>query len=79
LALPDDTRLFICHDYSAERPELAFKSRVIEERNDNIHANSTITKLRTKVQCANNTGTFALFNRSRVTPPRIISPSLEWP
>ncbi len=49
LALPDDTRLVICHDYSAERPELAFKSRVLEDRNDNIHVNSKITKLMSKV------------------------------
>lgn len=44
LALPDATKLFMCHDYSPERPDLAFESSVIEESEFNIHVNSEVAK-----------------------------------
>lgn len=44
LALPGATRLFMCHDYSPERPELEFESTVAEQRGENIHVNSDISK-----------------------------------
>jgi len=37
-SLPDDTRLFMCHDYKAQgRDEYAWQSSVKEERDKNIH------------------------------------------
>jgi glyoxylase-like metal-dependent hydrolase (beta-lactamase superfamily II) len=37
-ALPDETRLFMCHDYKAPgRDEYAWESTVAEERDSNIH------------------------------------------
>lgn len=44
LALPDATRLFMCHDYSPERPDLAFESSVTEESEFNIHVNTEVAK-----------------------------------
>ena len=38
LALPDETRLFMCHDYKAPgRDEFAWETTVAEERANNIH------------------------------------------
>ncbi|HAN29429.1 MAG TPA: MBL fold metallo-hydrolase, partial [Haliea salexigens] len=37
-ALPDETRLFMCHDYKAPgRDDFAWESTVAEERASNIH------------------------------------------
>lgn len=37
-ALPDDTRLFMCHDYKApNRDEFAFETTVAEQKQHNIH------------------------------------------
>lgn len=44
LSLPETTRLFMCHDYSEERPDLAFETSVLEECKNNIHINSKISK-----------------------------------
>tara|TARA_R110002096_G_scaffold432240_1_gene648606 strand:+ start:14554 stop:15417 length:864 start_codon:yes stop_codon:yes gene_type:complete len=44
-SLPDETRLFMCHDYKAEgRDEYANETTVAEERNNNIHVKSSISK-----------------------------------
>ena len=37
LALPDDTRVFVCHDYQPGGRDLAFESTVAEQRAHNIH------------------------------------------
>ncbi|MEO1550017.1 MAG: MBL fold metallo-hydrolase [Pseudomonadota bacterium] len=37
LALPDDTRLFMCHDYGPGGREIAWETTVAEERASNIH------------------------------------------
>jgi glyoxylase-like metal-dependent hydrolase (beta-lactamase superfamily II) len=43
--LPDDTRLFMCHDYKAPgRDDYAWETSVKEQRNDNIHINQTISE-----------------------------------
>ena len=43
LALPDDTRLFMCHDYKAPgRDVYAWETSVPEQRNNNIHINKDI-------------------------------------
>ena len=45
LALPDDTRLFMCHDYKAPgRDEFAWETSVAEQRAANIHVNDKVSK-----------------------------------
>ena len=45
LALPDDTRLFMCHDYkAASRDEFAWESSVAEQRLNNIHISSGVSQ-----------------------------------
>jgi glyoxylase-like metal-dependent hydrolase (beta-lactamase superfamily II) len=45
LALPGDTRLFMCHDYQAPgRPRYAWETTVAEERADNIHVHDGISE-----------------------------------
>ena len=45
LALPDDTRLFMCHDYKPPgREEYAWETTVAEERADNIHIHAGVTE-----------------------------------
>jgi len=45
LKLPDDTRLFMCHDYKAPgRDDYAWETSVKEQRENNIHINKTIDK-----------------------------------
>ena len=43
-ALPDDTRLFLCHDYPAEGAEPRAMVTVAESRRDNIHINESTTR-----------------------------------
>jgi glyoxylase-like metal-dependent hydrolase (beta-lactamase superfamily II) len=45
LALPDDTRLFMCHDYKApDRDEFAWETTVAEQRAHNVHINDAVSK-----------------------------------
>ena len=45
LKLPDDTRLFMCHDYKAPgRDDFAWETSVNEQREHNIHINKTINE-----------------------------------
>jgi len=45
LELPDDTRLFMCHDYKAPgRDDYAWETSVKEQRECNIHINKTISQ-----------------------------------
>jgi glyoxylase-like metal-dependent hydrolase (beta-lactamase superfamily II) len=45
LALPDDTRLFMCHDYKApNRDEFAWESSVAEQRSNNIHVHNGVSQ-----------------------------------
>ena len=45
LALPDDTRLFMCHDYKAPgRDEFAWETSVAEQRAANVHVNSHVSR-----------------------------------
>lgn len=45
LALPGDTRLFMCHDYKAPgRDVYAWETSVTEQRDKNIHINKDISK-----------------------------------
>jgi len=43
--LPNETRLFMCHDYKAPgRDEFAWETSVAEQRKDNIHIHDGISK-----------------------------------
>ena len=45
LALPDDTRLFMCHDYKAPgRDEFAWETTVAAQRDNNIHINKSVSE-----------------------------------
>ena len=45
LSLPDDTRLYMCHDYKAPgRDFYAWETTVGEQRNANIHVNDTVSE-----------------------------------
>lgn len=45
LALPDDTRLFMCHDYKAPgRDAFAWETTVAEQRANNVHINDKVSK-----------------------------------
>ena len=45
LALPDDTRLFMCHDYKAPgRDEFAWETSVAEQRETNVHINGNVSR-----------------------------------
>ena len=45
LALPDETRLFMCHDYKAPgRDVYAWETSVAEQRASNIHINDTVSR-----------------------------------
>ncbi len=45
LSLPDDTRLFMCHDYKAPgRDVFAWETSVAEQREKNIHINSSVSE-----------------------------------
>jgi glyoxylase-like metal-dependent hydrolase (beta-lactamase superfamily II) len=44
-ALPDDTRLFMCHDYKAPgRDAFAWETSVAEQRETNVHINSKVSR-----------------------------------
>lgn len=45
LSLPDDTKLYMCHDYKAPgRDEYAWETSVQEQRNSNIHINDAVSR-----------------------------------
>lgn len=43
LSLPEETRVFVCHDYQPEGRALAFVSTVAQHRQDNIHVGGDIS------------------------------------
>jgi glyoxylase-like metal-dependent hydrolase (beta-lactamase superfamily II) len=44
LSLPDDTRLYMCHDYQPDGRELAFMSTVADQKSNNIHVKKSISE-----------------------------------
>ena len=70
LALPPDTRLFMCHDYKAPgRDEYAWETTVAEERKHNIHVHEGVTE-----------ADFVNFREERdatLGMPRLILPSVQ--
>lgn len=69
-ALPDDTRLFMCHDYKAPgRNEYAWETTVAEERQRNIHVQEGTTE-----------ADFVAFRTKRdatLGMPKLILPSVQ--
>lgn len=69
LALPDETRLFMCHDYAPNGRDIAWQSTVAEEKCNNIHVGSNKSKEE-----------FVKFRSERdaqLGMPRLIIPSLQ--
>ena len=44
LSLPEETRLFMCHDYGPNGRDYAWQSSVVAERTDNIHVNDGVSE-----------------------------------
>ncbi|MCA8944137.1 MAG: MBL fold metallo-hydrolase [Planctomycetes bacterium] len=42
--LPEETRVFTCHDYQPGGRELAFESTIGEQRKHNVHVNDRVTR-----------------------------------
>lgn len=69
LALPDSTRIFMCHDYCPNGRELEYLTTVAEQRAQNVHVKTGISK-----------STFVELRQSRdktLDMPRLILPSLQ--
>jgi glyoxylase-like metal-dependent hydrolase (beta-lactamase superfamily II) len=69
LALPDDVRLFMCHDYAPNGRDIAWETTVAEEKAHNIHVGGDKTK-----------EDFVKFRTERdaqLAMPRLILPSLQ--
>lgn len=67
--LPDETRLFLCHDYPARGQEPVCQVTVAQSRRDNIHVNTTTTR-----------DAFVKMRNARDAQlglPRLIMPSLQ--
>jgi len=69
LALPDETRLFMCHDYAPGGREIQWETTVAEEKASNIHVGNNKTKEE-----------FVKFRTERdaqLDMPKLIIPSLQ--
>ncbi len=69
LALPDETRLFMCHDYGPGGREIQWETTVAEEKANNIHVGRGKTK-----------DDFVKFRTERdaqLAMPKLIIPSLQ--
>jgi len=68
-ALPDETRVFTCHDYQPGGRELRFQSTIGEEKEDNIQLKGNTTK-----------EAYTTFRKERdagLSMPKLILPSLQ--
>ena len=69
LALPDETRLFMCHDYGPGGREISWETTVRDEKDENIHVGNGKTKAE-----------FVAFRTARdeqLAMPKLIVPSLQ--
>lgn len=69
LALPDETRLFMCHDYAPNGRDIQWETTVAEQKAHNIHVGGGITR-----------DEFVAFRTARdatLGMPRLIIPSLQ--
>ena len=70
LALPDQTRLFLCHDYQAPgREDYVWETTVAAQRTGNVHANDTIGEDQFVAMREARDATLAM--------PRLILPSVQ--
>jgi len=68
--LPNETRLFMCHDYKAPgRDEYAWETSVAEQRQDNIHVHDGVTKQEFVA--------FRTERDSQLGVPKLIIPSIQ--
>lgn len=69
-ALPDETRLFMCHDYKAPgRDEFIWESTVAQEKAKNVHIHEGVTEEEfVKMRTARD---------ADLKPPRLILPSIQ--
>ncbi|MDX1517572.1 MAG: MBL fold metallo-hydrolase, partial [Woeseiaceae bacterium] len=69
-SLPDDTRLFMCHDYKAPgRDDYAWETTVREQREQNVHIKDGVTR-EAFVEMRNE-------RDSKLGMPRLILPSVQ--
>lgn len=69
LALPEETRVFVCHDYQPNGRELAFEATISAHRKENVHVGSGI-----------NESEFVAMRTARDTQlqtPRLMLPSMQ--
>ena len=69
LALPDETRVFVCHDYQPGGRDIAFEATVAEQRAHNIHVGTGIS--------ANNFVEMREARDAALEMPTLILPSLQ--
>lgn len=69
LSLPDDTELYMCHDYPPEGREHQYKSTVAEERKNNIHVGEGISEAEFVAMREKRDATLEM--------PRLILPSIQ--
>lgn len=68
-ALPDETRLFMCHDYMPDDRPMAYQTTVAEQKRNNIHLDASTSK-----------EDFVAFRESRdagLSMPSLILPSIQ--
>ena len=69
-SLPEQTRMFMCHDYKAPgRDEFAWESTVVEQRESNINVHVGITK--------EEFVTYRTARDTNLNAPRLIMPSIQ--
>ncbi len=69
LSMPEDTRLFMCHDYPGKHREHAFLTTVAEQKKHNIHVHDGVTEQQ-----------FVAMREARdktLEMPRLILPSIQ--
>ncbi|GHA55459.1 MBL fold hydrolase [Amylibacter ulvae] len=69
LSLPDEMRLFMCHDYGPGGRDIAWETNVAEEKANNIHVGDGKTK--------EDFVKFRTERDSKLTMPKLIIPSLQ--
>jgi len=69
LALPDETRLFMCHDYGPNGRDIRWETTVAKEKSDNIHVGNG----RTKEEYV----AFRTERDAQLGMPKLIIPSLQ--
>lgn len=69
LSLPDDTRLFMCHDYGAHGRDIAWETTVAEQKAENIH----VGKGKSREEFVD----FRTVRDAELDMPKLIIPSLQ--